>query len=134
MQGEMGPGDLQAVSRDQPVSTHGTEVTPGSDVVGEDFQGDGLGHRSGLSSRNQYRRACRRSQRERPYPPPNPIASSRRREDPPPKGAGESRTSVPAPPGLSRRPRTELGTSLSASVPPRDAAETPLKSRKPPLK
>jgi hypothetical protein len=28
----------------EPISTPGTEIAPGSDVIGEDFEGDWIGH------------------------------------------------------------------------------------------
>ena len=45
MEREVHPLDLHVVLRLQPLNTHGTEIAPGSDVVGEDPERDGLRHR-----------------------------------------------------------------------------------------
>jgi hypothetical protein len=44
MQGEVRPGDVDIISLPKFLNTPGTEVAPGSDVVGKDFQGQGLFH------------------------------------------------------------------------------------------
>ena len=44
MQREMNPLDLDVVFFPEPLDTHGTEITPGSDVVGKDFHHHRFGH------------------------------------------------------------------------------------------
>ena len=44
VQRKMHPLDPDAVFPPEPLNTHGTEIAPGSDVVGEYFQDEGFGH------------------------------------------------------------------------------------------
>ena len=44
VQRKMHPFNLNIEVCPEFFNTHGTEIAPGSDVVGEDVQGDGLGH------------------------------------------------------------------------------------------
>src|SRR6185295_6805314 len=59
MQREMHPLDPHAVFPLEPLNTHGTEIAPGSDVVGEDFYIKRFGHRPVPLSRNCYKSARR---------------------------------------------------------------------------
>src|SRR3989304_1241022 len=44
VQREMHPLHAHAVLLPEPLNTHGTEIAPGSDVVGEDFEDEGFAH------------------------------------------------------------------------------------------
>ena len=55
MQWKVDPGYAHVVAFPQPLNTHGTEIAPGSYVVGEDLEGDRVAHRAILADAGRNR-------------------------------------------------------------------------------